>query len=204
MKTILALLIGSFAAASFTSTPLIDDVRAYYNIGNGLQCSVAVNIDVPGMTVPDKYVFIEMRPNQTPKIKGSGLLFLPKKGLSNQFDELLGQEAHIIDMGTKGDTSMVKLVAIDPKSDWVTADLYISTELSRIEKMIIQSRENGEYNIVHTYGDDHFPSKSVISFQTEQFKLPLKLMNRAKNKDPEEDGSVIGRITLTYSDYIFL
>ena len=151
MKTLFALFIGSMAVASFNSNPLIDQVRDYYDIGNGLQCSVTVQIDVPGMTIPDKYVFIEILPDKAPKIKGSGLIFLPKKGLTNQFDELLGQEAHTIDMGTKGDTSIIKLVAIVPKSDWVTADLYISTELSRIEKMIIQSRENGEYTVVHTY-----------------------------------------------------
>ncbi len=204
MRTILALFVGALLAAAVPSNPVIEQVRAYYNIGNGLQCSATVEIDVPGMTIPNKYVFIEMRPDKKPKIKGSGLVFLPKKGLSNQFDELLGQDAHIIEMGPKGDTSVFKLVAIDPKSDWVTADLYIMTNKSRIEKMVIQSRENGEYMINHTYKEAKFPAKSVISFQTEQFKLPLQMMNRAKKTEEELEGPVTGIITLTYSDYIFL
>lgn len=204
MKTVFALLFTSVLATSFTQDPLIEDVKAYYNIGNGLQCTASIHIDVPGMIIPDKTIFIEMVPGKKPKIKGAGLVFLPKKGLTNQFDELLAQEAHIINMGNSGDTSVLKLVAIDPKSDWVTADVYIMRELKRIEKTVIQSRENGEYTIVHDYGGDHFPQKSTISFLTEQFKLPLQLMNRAKKADVEQDGPVVGKIILSYSDYVFL
>lgn len=205
MKYLVITFVGLLISASWmTTNPLMESVRSYYDIGNGLQCSTKVEIDIPGMTFPEKNIFIEMIPGKKTKVKGSGIIFLPKKGLINQFDELLGEETHVIDMGAKGDYSILKLVAIDSKSDWVTADLHILTGKNRIEKMVIQSRESGEYTIKHEYEKYKYPQKSIITFQTEQFKLPMQLMSRAKKNGEKPEGPVTGIITLTFSDYTSL
>lgn len=199
-------ILGFIALMSFAwkPNPVIEDIRKFYDLGNGLQCSTRIEIEVPGMSIPEKNVLIEMKPNEKPKVKGSGLIFLPRKGLANQFDELLNREVHVIPMGVNGDTNLYKLVAIDPESDWVTADLHVLSTLNRIEKMTIQSKENGEYTVLHSYGKHHFPIKSVVQFKIDEFKLPMQMMTRAKKSEPQPEGPITGTITLFYSDYVFL
>src|SRR6056300_742433 len=138
MKRIITIILMSLGVnALIGQNQVIKDLQDYYTLGNGIQCSTNIKIEVPGMSIPEKEVYFKLMPGEKPRVKGPGLIFLPKKGMSNHFEDILNSEIHFIDMGNLGDTLLYKLVAIDPKSDWITADLYVLKGKQRIEKMKI-------------------------------------------------------------------
>ncbi|MFZ4548444.1 MAG: hypothetical protein ACOYN4_13445, partial [Bacteroidales bacterium] len=93
-----------------------------------------------------------------------------------------------------------KLVSLDPKSDWVTADIKIYTLDLRIEEINLTTRESGVFLINHFYGKGKYPVRTEISFVTDKFSIPLKFMGKADvSKAKETDGKVKGKIILSFT-----
>lgn len=179
---------------------LIKEVKAAYQ-SSGVQCSVNVHIDVPGLKMPDKKLFIRFEQNKEPVIKGDGMLLIPKKGLIGQFNEVLEANSQIIFLGNKSDTALYKVVSLDPESDWVTADIKIYRPDKRIYFMDVFTKEYGSFKVRHTYGKLILPEKSLVTFEAEAFKLPLKFLGRGTDEIPADaDGKVKGKVELTYTD----
>ena len=197
----LALPLGVFAQEDALLTAV---KKAYQN--NGVQCSVAVHIEVPGLKMPDKNIFVKFRPNEKPVVKGDGMMLIPKKGLIGQFNEVLDAKSQIIFLGNDADTAIYKVVSLDPESDWVTADLRICRSNKRIYFMDIFTKEYGSFQVRHRYKSQMLPTQSVISFEAEALKLPLKFMGRGDAEDIPTDanGKVKGRVILRYSDVVML
>lgn len=183
------------------SDPLLEAVKENYKT-NSIQCSVDVQIDVPGLKMPDKQLFIKFSPDSKPVIKGEGMLLVPKKGLLGQFNEVLEEESQVIFLGNQGDTAMYKIVSLSSESDWVTADVKIYRPDRRIYFMDIFTKEYGSFKVRHQYEESVMPTTSVITFEAEAFKLPVKFLGRGNADDlpTDKDGKVRGRVTLRYSD----
>src|SRR3970282_1048989 len=128
-------------------TELADNLKKKYDIKRGFETLVNISIDVPGLTIPPKDISIFYEKGKKPQIKGKGILLLPKKGFFNQFSDLLNVPAHWILLEEKGDLKLYKLVSLDPKSDWVTADLKISKANLRIDEINLTTKESGVYLI---------------------------------------------------------
>lgn len=178
--------------------------KAYKN--NGVQCSVLVHIEVPGLKMPDKNIFVQFKPNQKPVVKGDGMMLVPKKGLIGQFNEVLETKSQIIFLGNTPDTALYKVVSLDPESDWVTADLRICRSDKRIYYMDIFTKEFGSFQVRHRYKNAMLPVQSIISFEAEALKLPLKFMGRGQAEEIPTDanGKVKGRVILRYTDLFML
>jgi hypothetical protein len=181
--------------------PLLEAVKENYK-SNGVQCSVDVHIEVPGLKMPDKQLFIKFSPDSKPVIKGEGMMLVPKKGLLGQFNEVLEEESQVIFLGNQGDTALYKIVSLNSESDWVTADVKIYRPDKRIYFMDIFTKEYGSFKVRHRYGQTVMPTVSVITFEAEAFKLPVKFLGRGNAEDlpTDKDGKVRGRVTLQYSD----
>jgi hypothetical protein len=184
---------------------LLESVKKAYK-NNGVQCSVLVHIEVPGLKMPDKKIFIKFAPNQKPVVKGDGMMLVPKKGLIGQFNEVLDAKSQVIFLGNDADTAIYKVVSLDPNSDWVTADLRICRSNKRIYFMDIFTKEYGSFQVRHTYKNLMLPTHSTISFEADALKLPLKFMGRGEAEDIPADanGKVKGRVFLRYTDIIML
>jgi hypothetical protein len=200
MRILIALLLFSTVLAA-QPDPLLEAVKANYR-NSGVQCSVDVHIEVPGLKMPDKQLFIKFAPGSKPVIKGEGMLLIPKKGLLGQFNEVLEEESQVIFLGNQGDTALYKIVSLSSESDWVTADVKIYRPDKRIYYMDIFTKEYGSFKVRHRYAETVMPSISVITFEAEAFKLPVKFLGRGNAEDlpTDEDGKVRGRVTLQYSD----
>ena len=70
------------------SEPYIDTLIQHQLKYNNMECHVLVVVDVLGIDIPDKQVFIRLLEGEKPKIKSKGLLFFPKKGLYGQMNML--------------------------------------------------------------------------------------------------------------------
>jgi len=186
-------------------TELADNLKKKYTINRGFETMVNISIDVPGLTIPPKDISVIYEKGKKPIIKGKGILLLPKKGFLNQFSELLNVEAHWIPLEEKGDVLRYKLVSLDPKSDWVTADLKISKASLHLDEINLTTKESGVYLIKHFYGKGIFPTTTEISFLTNKFNIPLKFLGKSNIKSiKDKDGKVKGKIFLRFTNFRML
>ena len=186
-------------------TQLVEKLKERYNIKNGYETMVNISIDVPGLTVPPKDLGIKCEKGKKPQIKGKGILLIPKKGLTNQFSELLSNQAHWIFLSENGGFVNYKLVSMDSKSDWVTADIKILKEQSRIDEVNLITKDSGEYLIKHSYASGNYPSETEISFWTSRLNIPLKFLGKSSvDKVKDKDGKIKGKIFLKFTGFHFL
>ncbi len=68
--------------------------------------------------------------------------------------------------------------------------------------MDIFTKEYGAFQVKHKYTKSIMPQTSIITFEAEAFKLPLKFLGRGNADEipTDADGKVRGRVTLQYSD----
>jgi hypothetical protein len=179
----------------------LDTLIQKQNTIKNVQCSVNVHVDVPGVNMPDKKIFLKYEQGKKPVIKSNGLLMMPKKGLFGQFEELLETPYQAIFLGAKNDTLMYKLVSMDSESDWVTTDIYFSKKDYRIFFLDITTREHGSFQVYHFYGKGIFPKRTEVRFESLPAKLPLKFLGRNKaDIKVSGDEKIKGKVVLTYSD----
>jgi hypothetical protein len=183
-------------------TELAENLKNKYSINRGFETMVNISIDVPGLTIPPKDISVFYEKGKKPQIKGKGILLLPKKGFLNQFSDLLNVQAHWILLDEKGDILSYKLVSLDPKSDWVTADLKISKASLHIDEINLTTKESGVFLIKHSYGKAVFPTATEISFLTNKFNIPLKFLGKSNIKSiKDKDGKVKGKIFLKFTNF---
>ena len=112
---------GLFAQQEFDEniSTLIDE----YNRDPEFKCEINVDIDLEGMQIPKKTITVDFTKGEKPIVQGKGIALLPKKGMINQFKELFSTSMQPILMGVEGNNFTYKLVSLDEKSKWVTADI---------------------------------------------------------------------------------
>jgi len=166
-----------------------------------LKCEIDIKIDVEGMVIPDKQVYVEMGKEQKPIVKGKGLTLVPKKGFLGHFNELFTTPLQPIFLSRRGENVVYKLVSLDPESDWVTADIEFGEQSLLINDATITTRKQGTFYTEHQYENGIYPSKSVITFDIKKFKVPLKFIGRSENVSnlEEKNKNVKGMITLIYT-----
>ena len=166
-----------------------------------VDCEIKIETDVEGMIVPDKIVRVKFKDNGKPKVEGKGIMLLPKKGMLNQFHDMLTSPFQAIYLSKRKDNLVYKLVSLDPNSDWITADLEFNENTFLVQKSIVNTHNHGTFYIEHNYKTYDFPSQSVITFNVKKFKLPLKFIGRTETTSSSNSNNenVIGKVTLSYT-----
>jgi hypothetical protein len=183
-------------------TEIIEKLKNRYDLKNGYQTRVNLSVNVTGLTIPDKELFVKHEKGKKPQIKGKGILLIPKKGFLNQFSDLLTIAAHWILLSENQGFITYKLVSLDPKSDWITADVKIFKTQNRIDEINLTTKESGEYHLKHTYTNQKFPSSTEILFWTNKLNIPLKFLGKTNLKSvKDKDGKVKGQIVLKFYDF---
>jgi len=196
---ILVFLTSFYTAAQ---TEIIEKLKNRYDLKNGYQTDVNLSINVPGITIQDKDLSIKQEKGKKPQIKGKGILLIPKKGLTNQFSDLLSVAAHWILLSDKNGFITYKLVSLDPKSDWITADVKIFKAQNRIDEINLTTKDSGEYLLKHTYSNQNYPSSTEILFWTNRLNLPLKFLGKTNlKKVKDKEGKVKGQIVLKFYNF---
>ena len=152
---------------------------------HSLSCTMNIKLDVPGLDMPEKEVELQLERGKKPQIKGEGITVLPRHGILGQYRKFLDVDCQSIPISVEGDTIVFKVVSLDKKTDWVTADFELTQRDVRIHSMLISTRKHGEYLVRHFYGpnSEFFPEQSEISFEAMPLKLPLKFMGKQERKD---------------------
>ena len=191
-----------FVAFSFAQPSYLNQVIERYQIPNGFKSTVQVRIDIPGLIAPPKTIEIYAEKGKKPKIKGDGLILLPKKGFVEQFNDLLTSPGHWILLNSSGEYENFKLVSLDPKSEWITADIKFFKPDPRIEELNLTTRDTGEYLIKYSYNETSYPVKSEISFETDRLNIPLKFMGKSDLSEiKDSNGKVGGKIYVVFENF---
>ncbi len=199
---VIAILMSLFSAVCTAQPIYLKQLQERYKIQNGFKSTVNIQIDVPGIIAPTKTIEIYAENGKAPKIKGDGIILLPKKGFVLQFSELLTIPVHWIYIDSKGDFDYYKLVSLDPKSDWVTSDIKIKVSEYRIEELNLATRDAGGLLISHRYEKGNYPVRSEISFETDRFNIPLKFMGKSDFSEVKDsNGKVSGKIILDFENF---
>ena len=171
-----------------------------------ISCKIDIQVDVPGLNMPEKEIELSLEKGKKPKIKSKGLIILPKRGIIGQYREFLDLACQAIPIYENKDTIVYKVVSLDKKTDWVTVDVTLTQSDVKVQSMLISTRKNGEFIVKHTYGPESgfFPSITEISFESMPLKLPLKFLGQQDGMEqlPNDDGPVTGKVTLRYSDIV--
>lgn len=169
-----------------------------------ISCRIEIELDVPGLSMPEKEIGLSLEKGKKPRIESDGITILPRHGIIGQYREFLDLECQVIPIRENGDTLVYKVVSLERRSDWVTVDLVVTGSDAKIHSMLVATRKNGEYLIHHMYGDEAFifPERTEISFEAMPLKLPLKFMGRQEGVEflTEDRGPVTGKVILRYSD----
>ncbi|MCX6303760.1 MAG: hypothetical protein NT040_02220 [Bacteroidetes bacterium] len=200
MKYLLLLILGLYMRIPAPAQQdLAEQLRDRYAIKNGFEATITIRIEVPGITAPLKTIEVNYKKGKSPKIKGAGLILLPKKGFVDQFSELLTPRVQWIHLETGGDFQSFKLVELDPSSDWITADIKVNMKELRIEDVDLATRESGSFQIHHVYGSGKYPDRSEISFDTDKFSIPLKILGKSDSSAKKSStGKVKGKIIVEF------
>ena len=166
-----------------------------------LKCEILVQVDVDGMHIPDKKITVTFEKDKNPKVKGEGLALLPKKGSIDQFSKLLSSPFQAIFLSDSDENLQYKLVSLDSKNDWITADITFDKKSFLIYESVVNTQKHGSFQALHSYDNEIYPSKSIITFDIKKFKIPLKFIGRERSisKYPKNDENVHGKITLWYT-----
>jgi hypothetical protein len=200
---ILTIFLLSFQAEQ--QPEIVNLLKERYLIKNGFKTTVNIRLDVPGITAPEKTIEIIAENNKPMKIKGEGLVLLPKKGFVRQFTSLLNEPVHWIQIDKDNEYETWKLVSLNPKSDWVTADIKIYMPDARIDEMTVTTRDAGDYFIKYFYESANYPVRSEIEFSTDKFSIPLKFMGKSDIQEVGGPGETVkGKVYLEFSDFELL
>lgn len=192
---------GLMASGQVEHDSIISALKNKYNVKLDMSCEILVKTDVENMIVPDKTILLSFDEKGKPKFKGKGIGLLPKRGIINQYKELLSNEFQAIFIGKHGENLSYKLVSLDPKAEWITADILFNENTLLINKYAISTKKHGTFNVQNEFSDNMYPSKSIVTFNIEKFKLPLKFIGRNEPSKPStnEEENVVGTITLLYT-----
>ncbi len=167
MRKMLTSLILLFAVTSFAQE-LTDEhilrLRSKYDIDADLKCQIRIHIEVRGMVIPDKEVYVEFGKEGKTRVQGKGLSLLPKRGTVEQFRNLFGTPMQAIFLSKRGALMVYKLVALDPSSDWITADIAFDPESLLVYESVVNTRKHGTFTTVNQYDAGDYPSRTEVNF----------------------------------------
>jgi len=176
-------------------------LKEKYDTDTNLKCEIRIRVDVDGLVIPEKQVYVEFSKDEKTVVKGKGLSLLPKRGTLKQFRDLLSTPMQTIFLSKKGSNMVYKLVALDPAADWITADIVFDPDKYLIYETVVNTRKHGTFTTLNQYAGQDYPSRTEVTFEVRKFKLPLKFIGSEQSAESvtEMNEDLIGLVILEYT-----
>ena len=162
-------------------------LKSKYDVDIDLKCEIRVRINVEGMVIPDKELYVEFSKDGKTRVQGKGLSLLPKRGTVEQFKTLLTTRMQAIYLSKRGEYKVYKLVSLDPSADWITADIVFDPEALLIYESVVNTRKHGTFTTVNQYDSGDYPSRTEVNFEVKKFNLPLKFIGSEQSEESSND-----------------
>ncbi len=189
---------------------VLDRVRNKLEAIKDYRADVAIRVDVDFIRMPEKHATVFYKAPGKTRFKSDEFIMLPKKGINFSALSLLDGGYAAIYAGTAKiddqEDEIIKVIPMKQKFDIVLSTLWVDTVSYRVMRVESTTRESGSYTIDFTYHDPSLPLPSVmkISFEIQNFNIPLKFIGKGVEIDRNKiDSTEVkrGAVILTFSNY---
>jgi outer membrane lipoprotein-sorting protein len=202
-----------FAAFAQDAQKTIDALTAKMNSVRDYSADVVIKAEIPMLRVLPAKATIYFKQKDKFNIVSKGIAIMPKQGFSD-ISKLLAKKESYTSLATgteKIQNRLAEIVTILPSgdtSDFILAKLWIDAQENVMLKSQITSRSNGTMNIEYIYSSQKslgLPESVVFTVDVKKFKIPKGVatdINRTKTVDDKKPVSKIGKIYLSFSNYV--
>ncbi|MCX6233526.1 MAG: hypothetical protein NT175_02220 [Bacteroidetes bacterium] len=174
------------------------------------QADVEIELDVDFIRMPVKHATAYYKQPDKVTFKSDEFIMLPKKGFDFSANKILKEDFTAIYIGEEemqGQLNdVIQVIPTKRKSDIVLSTFWIDKGNNRITKAESTTRNKGSYVIEFSYDKpaDPLPSVMKISFEIENFNIPLKFMGKSIEVDEKkmnEQTVKTGAVYIRFSNY---
>ncbi|MCG8576059.1 MAG: hypothetical protein MI810_14310 [Flavobacteriales bacterium] len=175
------------------------------------ECDITVDLDVKFINISQRKGKVYFLPPDSIRYKIKGFAFLPKKGYNSHAYSVAENDHIAIFLGKEEvdgkNCNILKVIPNDIESEVVLGQFWIDSD-DRVRKMVIVTRDEGNYNLKLEYGDEEYavPKRVTITFDVKEQKLPASMtgdLEAADDADEDPNERQKGEIVINYSNYIF-
>jgi outer membrane lipoprotein-sorting protein len=167
------------------------------------EADVAIDVDVDFIRIPVKKGRVFYKAPDKFRFRATGFALVPKKGLNFSVMSML-QEPHTALFSSEDEKNfLIKVVPMNPESEFVIATLWVDKKAQRINKMNVTTNGQGNYTLEFTYGSMKYdlPVSTSVGFEIQQMDIPMKFIGNLK-VDPNKAGErTKGSVQLLYSNF---
>lgn len=167
------------------------------------EADVAIDVDVDFIRIPVKKGRVFYKAPDKFRFRATGFALVPKKGLNFSVMSMLQVPHTALFSGEDEKNFLIKLVPMNPESEFVIATLWVDKKAQRINKMNVTTNGQGNYTLEFTYGSMKYdlPVSTSVGFEIQQMDIPMKFIGNLK-VDPKKAGErTKGSVQLLYSNF---
>ena len=167
------------------------------------EADVAIDVDVDFIRIPVKKGRVFYKAPDKFRFRATGFALVPKKGLNFSVMSMLQEPHSALFSGEDEKNFLIKLVPMNPESEFVIATLWVDKKAPRINKMNVTTNGQGNYTLEFTYGSMKYdlPVSTSVGFEIQQMDIPMKFIGNLK-VDPKKAGErTKGSVQLLYSNF---
>lgn len=192
---------------------LVKKIKTKLDLVNDYKAEGNMLLQVPFIDAPPSSVTIfYKKPDKFTIRKSGGISILPQGGVRMNLSSLLVNENYDVvpgkDVVLNGTVlQVIKLLSVEDNSDVVMTTLYIDQKKLVVVKAVVNTKENGTYEIQLNYGKYikwGLPDKVVFLFNSKDYKLPKGITFEYEKGGKKKEGvkNNAGKVTITYSNYV--
>jgi outer membrane lipoprotein-sorting protein len=208
---ILTAFLCSYSSAQETDPyKILDEVIRKSQTIHDYQADVEIEVDVDFIRMPVKHATAYYKQPDKVRFKSDEFIMLPKKGFDFSVQKLLKEDYTAVFSGVdtidRKKNDVIQVIPLKHKSDIVLSTLWVEQGTSRITKAESTTRSKGSYTLDFIYAkpEDILSSVMKISFEMENFKIPIKFIGKNVEVDEEKmkDQTVkTGAVYIRFSNY---
>ena len=167
------------------------------------EADVAIDVDVDFIRIPVKKGRVFYKAPDKFRFRATGFALVPKKGLNFSVMSMLQEPHTALFSGEDEKNFLIKVVPMNPESEFVIATLWVDKKAQRINKMNVTTNGQGNYTLEFTYGSMKYdlPVSTSVGFEIQQMDIPMKFIGNLK-VDPKKAGErTKGSVQLLYSNF---
>jgi len=189
---------------------IINDLKAQLDNIEDYSADIEIEVDVEFIKMPIKHATIYFKKPDKVKFKSKEFMMLPKRGINNQFTEILNQAYTAFYVGSEiiGDQEQhkIKIIPLSDKPDIILATWWINTKSKLITRLESNTRNEGTYFVDFIYDNKtiSLPTELVVTFEIEKMKLPLKFIGKSAGMEIDKskmEDKQNGKVYIRFSNY---
>jgi outer membrane lipoprotein-sorting protein len=189
---------------------ILDKVKKEFSSVKDYEVNVNIKVDVEFLKIPETSAKIYFKQPDKIHFESERFALLPKEGLDITPVGLLKEKYSAIyqkeDTVNGKETSVIKVIPLNEKSDIVLTTLWIDQTKNIIRKAESTTKINGTFTIELKYDNKlnyPLPSEMIFSFNIDRMNIPRGISGEIEsgNAKDKKSKNTTGRVFINYSNY---